>query len=164
MDYFAAGEGYGQAIALNAHGIFFCSSIDENYIEAGRLLSAYSLGPEVFEHTKKAGLCGREDESGIDINTHTTVAVVLKKKKTKETLVVDNILSPKEYFAFSSTLEDNALIRYYKRSGISDVEVIIDKICAKEHLFDDDLYEYFKGTGNKKILDMIEYHRKIAKK
>lgn len=120
-DFFEHNENDGKIITDLATNRIFCGYNSMNAINDAVRRCNMSKG-EAHEMTN---LGVKKGEKGSIVSSYSRFLLISNKKTGREVLTVKNILSPFEYQLYSSSKEDNAILRFYtEEKGMNIVEAI----------------------------------------
>lgn len=143
-DYLSPDPAVGEAIMSSMQVNIFCKFDGEDSIQ--RVASQYKLTEEMTEQLSSLGTI-KIEKNGVMVPDHSKFMM----KIGANVYVLKNKLSPFEYYLYSSSKDDNAIITFYrKRSENNKMPKLIDTLmylAEGKHKGDKELYDYLMTSG-----------------
>lgn len=154
-DFFDASGSDGEKIVSLANNFIFCGFRDKNIIK--KTCALYGLSPAMGETLSKMGVA--DGEEGSVVKKFSRFVMISNKKSGKEISIFRNILSPLEYQLYSSSKEDNAIVKYYHEVQGVDILSTIKYIAAERHIGDPGLMDFLTKNNHFEALEMVQKRR-----
>ena len=154
-DFFDASGSDGEKIVSLANNFIFCGFRDRSIIN--KTCSLYGLPNGMRETLSKMGVA--DGEEGSVVKKFSRFVMVSNKKSGKEISIFRNILSPLEYQLYSSSKEDNAIVKYYHEVNGAEILSALKFIASGRHIGDEGLIEYLTKNNHFEALEMVQKKR-----
>ena len=155
-DFFDASGSDGEKIVSLANNYIFCGFRDKSIIN--KTVSLYGLPEGMRKTLSKMGVVNGED--GSVVKKYSRFVMVSNKKYGKEISVFRNILSPLEYQLYSSSKEDNAIVKYYHEIKNIDILSALKYIAADRHIGDEGLIDFLTKNNHFEALEMVQKRKR----
>lgn len=150
-DFFLADPEDGKTIVSQATEYIFCGITDPSVIKDTARL--YNLDEQWASELDNLGVKTRGGIKSAPV--YSRILHVAKSKDGRRVQTYKNFLSPFEYQAFSSSKEDNAIIRFYLDKRNMDVVDAINYLIDKKHIGDPELIQYLKEGNHTEAVIMV---------